>query len=102
MSELPEAYQNVQKQYPQLMKHYEALGQAAATSGPLDAKSVALVKLAMCLAADLEGGAHSAVRKALEAGCTADELRHVAVLGVTTLGFPAAARARAWVEDLLT
>ena len=101
MSELPEAYQHVQKQYPELMKHYEALGETAAKGGPLDAKTVALVKVAMCVAAGLEGGAHSAVRKALDAGCSPDELRHVAIVAVTTLGFPSMACARAWIEDLL-
>ncbi|MCK4341562.1 MAG: carboxymuconolactone decarboxylase family protein [Phycisphaerae bacterium] len=101
MAELPELYQRVKEQYPELMKHYEALGEAAAKAGPLDAKTVALVKLGMCLGAHLEGGAHASVRKALDAGCSPDELRHLAVLAVTTLGFPSMARARAWIEDLL-
>lgn len=102
MSELPETYQRVQKQYPEVMKHYEALGETAGKAGPLDAKTIALVKLAMCFGAGLEGGAHSAVRKGLNAGCSPDELRHAAILAVTTLGFPSMARARAWVEDVLS
>ena len=56
----------------------------------------------MCFGAGLEGGAHSAVRKGLNAGCSPDELRHAAILAVTTLGFPSMARARAWVEDVLS
>jgi 4-carboxymuconolactone decarboxylase len=102
MSELPESYQNVKEQRPELMKHYEALGEAAREAGPLDAKAATLVKLGMSIGAGLEGGAHAGVRKALDAGCTPDELRHVALLSVTTLGFPAMARARAWVEDILS
>ena len=101
MSQLPESYKTVRSRYPDLMAHYEALGEAAKSAGPLDVKTSALVKLAMCLGAGLEGGTHASVRKALDAGCTPDELRHVAVLSVTTLGFPTMARARAWVEDLL-
>ena len=101
MSELPETYQNVKQQRPELMKHYEALGEAAKAAGPLDAKAVALVKLGMSIGAGSEGGTHAGARKALEAGCTPDELRHAAVLAVTTLGFPSMARARAWVEDIL-
>jgi 4-carboxymuconolactone decarboxylase len=102
MSDLPETYQRVTEQYPELMKHYEALGQASRRAGPLSAETVELVKLGMCIGAGLEGGAHASVRKALDAGCTPEELRHVALLAVTTLGFPSMARARAWVEDVLS
>jgi alkylhydroperoxidase/carboxymuconolactone decarboxylase family protein YurZ len=83
------------------MKHYEALGEATQNAGPLDPKTTNLVRLGMCFGAGLEGGAHSAVRKALDAGCTPDELRHAAVLALTTLGMASMARARAWVEDIL-
>jgi 4-carboxymuconolactone decarboxylase len=102
MSELPDNYQSTKQQHPELMKHYEALGAAANAAGPLDPKTSALVKLGMCIGAGLEGGGHASVRKALDAGCTADEVRHVAILAVTTLGFPTMARARSWVEDLLS
>lgn len=101
MSELPELYRSLKQQQPELMKRFESLGEAAKEAGPLDARSAALVKLALSIGAGLEGGTHSAVRKALSDGCTPDELRHVALLAVTTLGFPSMARARAWVEDLL-
>jgi 4-carboxymuconolactone decarboxylase len=102
MSELPESYQHVKQQRPELMKHYEALGEAARNAGPLDAKGAALVKLGMSIGAGQEGGTHAGVRKALEAGCTPDELRHAVILAVTTLGFPAMSRARTWVEDVLS
>jgi 4-carboxymuconolactone decarboxylase len=102
MSELPESYRRVKERYPELMKHYEALGEASRRAGPLNAQVVELIKLGMCIGAGLEGGAHASVRKALDAGCTPDELRHTAVLAMTTLGFPSMARARTWVEDVLS
>jgi alkylhydroperoxidase/carboxymuconolactone decarboxylase family protein YurZ len=37
----------------------------------------------------------------MEAGCTREELLHVALLGTTTMGFPAMMRARSWVLDVL-
>ena len=70
-------------------------------AGPLDAKSVALVKLALALGSELEGGTHSAVRKALDAGCTREELLHVSLLATTTMGFPAMMRGRSWVLDVV-
>ena len=102
MSDRPEFYERLKREQPALMGAYEKLGAAAKQAGPLDLKTAALVKLALSLAAELEGGSHSAVRKALAAGCAPDELRHVALLAVTTLGFPAMMRARAWVEDVLS
>jgi alkylhydroperoxidase/carboxymuconolactone decarboxylase family protein YurZ len=44
---------------------------------------------------------HSHGRRALESGATPDELRHVAVLAITTLGFPSAMAIRAAIEDVL-
>ena len=101
MTKPPEHYEKMKQQHPELMKQYEALGEAVRGAGPLDAKTVSLVRLATSLTSGLEGATHSAVRKALQAGCTPDETRHVAVLAVTTIGFPAMMRARAWVEDVL-
>lgn len=98
---LPAAYQRVAKEHPAVIQSYEALADSIRAAGPLDAKTAALVKLATALAAGLEGGAHSAVRKAAEAGCTREECLHVALLGLTTLGFPAMMRGRSWVLDVL-
>ncbi len=101
MSQPPDYYQQTKQRYPDLFARYEALGDAAKSAGPLDAKTAALAKLAMSLGAGLEGASHGNARKALSAGCQPDELRHVAILSVTTLGFPAMMRARTWVEDVL-
>jgi len=98
---IPKRYQQMHADYPEFMQAYESLGQAAAQAGPLSAREIALVKLAISLGAGLEGAAHSHCRKALEAGCTPEELRHVALLSAPTIGFPTMMRARSWVEDVL-
>jgi alkylhydroperoxidase/carboxymuconolactone decarboxylase family protein YurZ len=97
----PHAYRRLADEHPEVIKSYEALADAVRSAGPLEGKPLALVKLALALGSGLEGGAHSAVRKALEAGCTREELLHVALLGTTTMGFPAMMRARSWVLDVL-
>lgn len=43
----------------------------------------------------------SNARKALDAGVTPDELRHAAVLAITTRGFPAAVAALGWIDETL-
>ena len=83
------------------MNAFEILGEAAKSAGPLNSKTAALVKLGLSLGSGLEGSTHSSTRKALAAGGTPAEVRHAALLGTTTLGFPAMMRGRSWVEDVL-
>jgi 4-carboxymuconolactone decarboxylase len=69
--------------------------------GPLDKKTRELVKLGIAIGNRHEGGTHSHTRRALDAGATPDEVRHVALMALTTIGFPAAMAALTWVEDIL-
>ena len=78
---------------------FNALADKCHNAGPLDEKTRRLVKVALSVGAGLEGGTHSAVRNARHAGITDEELAHVCVLAITTLGFPAAMRALTWVSD---
>jgi alkylhydroperoxidase/carboxymuconolactone decarboxylase family protein YurZ len=89
----------IRKSHPQVWSHFTALGKACHEAGPLDEKTRRLVKLALALAAETEGGTHSAVRHCVEAGITVAEMEHVAILSITTLGFPAAGRALSWIHD---
>lgn len=98
---IPKRYQQMHADYPDLMRAYESLGEATREAGPLSPREVALVKLAISLGAGLEGAAHSHCRKALEADCTADDLRHVAILAAPTIGFPTMMRGKSWVEDVI-
>lgn len=101
MKSLPKRYISFQRQYPDIAKAYEQLGAACHGTGPLDAKTRALVKVALSIGAKLEGGAHSHVRKALEASVGEDELRHVALLAIPTIGFPSAMAAMSWIDDVI-
>jgi alkylhydroperoxidase/carboxymuconolactone decarboxylase family protein YurZ len=87
------------RSHPEVWQRFTALADACHAAGPLDDKTRRLVKLALAVAAGTEGGTHSAVRHAAEAGITMAEMEHVAILGITTLGFPAAGRAIAWIHD---
>ncbi len=69
---------------------FNDLGERCHEAGPLDEKSRRLVKLALSIGAGLEGATHSAVRNARKAGVTPEEIDHVAVLAISTLGLPAA------------
>lgn len=99
---LPDHYRRFLDAYPDVARAYAALGEAAHQAGPLNDRERRLVKLALAVGAQTEGGVHSQVRKAQAAGLTPDELRQVALLAITTLGFPAAMAALSWVEDQLS
>jgi 4-carboxymuconolactone decarboxylase len=97
---IPARYRQFEKSYPTVMQVIEALGEVTQSAGPLDSKTRALVKLAIAIGALREGAVHSHTRRALEAGSTHEELRHVGVLAITTIGFPSTMAAMSWVEDI--
>src|SRR5882724_1203336 len=101
MPKVPGWYQEQRRKYPKMFKAYEELGEACQGAGPLDEKTRALVKLALAVGAGLEGGVHSHTRRSMDAGASAEECRHVVVLGTTTIGFPAMMAALSWVEDVV-
>ncbi len=88
------------KQFPEVWDAYESLGKACAESGPIDARTRRLIKLALSIGARSEGAVHSHARQAVEEGMTAEELRQIAALAITTLGFPAAMAGLSWINDV--
>ena len=101
MAKLPKRFTDFVATYPAVGAAYGELGKAVSGAGPLDAKTQCLIKVGLSIASGHEGGTHSNTRKALEAGATPDEVRHAAMVGLTTIGFPAMMRGLAWVEDVL-
>ena len=90
------------QRYPEVWHAFNALAAACHDhGGPLDEKSRRVAKLGIAIGMRHEGAMHSAVRQALDAGMTADEIRHVAMLAVTTIGWPAAHAALTWIEDVV-
>ena len=98
---IPKPYRKMHEDHPEMMRAYESFGEATKLAGPLSSREIALVKVAISIGAGLEGAAHSHCRKALEAGCTPGELRHVALVSAPTIGFPTMMRAKSWVEDVI-
>ena len=98
---LPGRFIKFQKNFPEVYKAYDALGAATASAGPLDGKTRALVKLAIAIGGQMEGAVHSHTRRAVEATCTPEEIRHTVLLATTTLGFPTMMKTLSWVEDII-
>jgi alkylhydroperoxidase/carboxymuconolactone decarboxylase family protein YurZ len=99
---IPDPIKRFQKNYPQVWDAFTALGSACHDAeGPLDEKARRLVKVALAIGARHEGAVHSATRRTKESGVSAEEIRQVAVLAITTIGWPASLAAMTWIDDEL-
>ena len=98
---LPSRYLQFQREFPAAFKAYQELGDAVSKAGPLDPKTSQLVRLGVVVGARHEGAVHSHTRKALEIGCTPEEIRHAVLLSVTSIGFPNMMAAMSWVDDVI-
>ena len=97
--QLPPIVEKFAREHQQVWEAYNQLGDAAAEAGPLDAKTQRLVKLAIAVGGRLEGAVHSHVRRGLRAGLTTQELEQVALLAITTIGWPSAFAALSWIQE---
>lgn len=96
----PETYQAFVKRYPKIGQAWESIN-AAGKEGPLDPKTVRLLKLAVAIGALREGAVHANTRKSLAAGISRAEIEQVIALAAGTIGLPAAVAAFSWIRDHL-
>lgn len=99
--QLPKQFEQFKEHHADLFAAYENLGRQCVKAGKLDAKTQRLVKLALAIAIGSQGAVHSHVRQALAEGVPKDELRHVALLAIPTIGFPRSMAAMSWINDIL-
>jgi 4-carboxymuconolactone decarboxylase len=98
---LPEVYKGFKKHFPKIARDYDKLAISCNEGGPLDEKTREMVKLGIAIGLSSEGAIKSHTRRALAAGVTAGEVRHAALLSLTTAGFPALIAAMKWVDEVL-
>ncbi len=96
----PKTFVSFTRRYPKIGEAWKLLGEAG-NAGTLDAKTTRLVKLGVHIATRSEGGTHSAVRKALLAGATPEEIYQVVALAAGAMGLPSVVAAYTWVEEEL-
>jgi 4-carboxymuconolactone decarboxylase len=99
---LPEVYQHFERRYPAVKEAFDALGTAEHEAGPLAERERRLIKLAIAVGAQSEGGVRSHVRKLLGVGVSEEEIVHTIVLAITTIGFPATNAALSWAEEVFS
>ncbi len=101
MAKLPGRYQQFRDEFPQISRAYDEASRLTSEAGPLDEKTVQLVKLGMAIALGQEGAVQSHARRALDAGATREELRHIGLLALTTAGFPRMMAGLSWIDDVV-
>jgi alkylhydroperoxidase/carboxymuconolactone decarboxylase family protein YurZ len=98
---IPGAYRHLKNQHADYIDAVEALGAAVRRAGPLDEKVTQLVQLGAAAAIRSEGAVHSHVRRALELGVPAIEIRHALISVTSTIGFPTVRAALSWADDVI-
>ena len=100
---VPRQFAHVRDQFPEVWDAFTSLAETCHDQGgPLDERSRKLAKLAIAIGHRHEGAVHSAVRQAVAAGLSREELLHVAILSITTVGWPSARAALSWIEDVVS
>jgi 4-carboxymuconolactone decarboxylase len=95
----PRSWRRFGDQYPAVVAAYDALSEVCREAGPLDAATVALVKLAVSVGRGGQRTVHAHAKKALRRGADPDALRQVALISLPTIGLPAALVALRWIDE---
>lgn len=96
----PATYKAFVERHPKLGQAWDLVGEAG-QQGPLDARTIRLVKLAVAFGALRQGAVHAGVRKALAEGVSPAEIEQAVALAAGTVGFPATVAIFSWVRDVL-
>lgn len=101
MSYLPEVFRRFGTEYPDVTRAYEELAAQLHASGPLTDRERRLAKLGIAVGRESEGAVRSHARKAVAEGIEPAAILQVAVLGITTAGYPAAIASFQWIGEVL-
>jgi 4-carboxymuconolactone decarboxylase len=97
----PKAYDDFIARFPKLGEAWSTLNEAGQV-GPLDERTVRLVKLGIAIGALREGAIRSGVRKALALGVPTEAIEQVIALAAGTLGLPSTVAVYTWTRELLS
>ncbi len=98
---MPELLDNFKKEFPDAWQAYEKLKDACDQGGPLDHKTVELLKIGISTAMKHEGGVIAHISQAQKAGATKEEIYQAILIATGLAGFPAVLAAFAGARDRL-
>lgn len=97
----PRYYEEFKQRFPRSAASFDQMARDCSEEGPLDKKTQLLVKLGIAIGIGSEGDVQNLTGQALEAGISPVDLRHAALLSMTTAGFPMMIAATQWVEEII-
>ena len=101
MEDFHEIFTKFKKEFPDIHAHHEALGKEIhEKSGPLDAKSRWLIKIAISAACNHKRALATHIKKAKAAGVVDEEIKHALLLIIPTAGFPTFMKAYSVLESM--
>lgn len=98
-SDVPRTFTRFTERFPDIAMGHEAIGKAGDAAGPLDRKTVELIKLGICIGAGLESASKSHVRRALQHGASREEVEQAVVLAVNPVGFSRTVMGWQWATE---
>lgn len=98
-SKVPATFKEFIARYPELGRAHESVATAVERAGPLDPKTLSLVKIGICIGAGLESAMRSHVRRAMQHGATTQEIEQAILLAMNTVGFPRTVAAWSWANE---
>ncbi len=101
MPKPPKFYEQFAKKYPTVAGKYEELGDAVHGLGALNDRDRALIKLAISGSHLYSSAFKAHIRKALASGVSREEIEHVVLLFLPTVGFPTMMAAMGILEEQL-
>lgn len=96
---LPGTYKQFVTRFPDIGRAHDLSQKAAEEAGPLDAKTLFLIKMGIAIGAGLESGVKAHVRRAMQAGATEQEVEQAIVTAMNTVGFPRTVAAWSWAQE---
>lgn len=95
-TKLPQTFKAFIEKFPELGAAHESVARAVDDAGPLDRKTCELIKMGICIGANLESAFRSHVRRALQHGASVREIEQTVLLAMNTTGFPRTVAAWQW------
>lgn len=96
---VPATFKQFISKYPALGQAHEEVARAVQNAGPLDPKTLALIKIGICIGAGLDSALRSHVRRAVQHGATPAEVEQAILLAMNTVGFPRTVAAWSWARE---
>lgn len=89
MNDVHQIFTRFKEEFPEVYEKHEALGKVIhEKSGPLPPQTRWLIKIAVSAACDHQRALETHIHKALAAGISKEEIKHVLLLLMSTSGFP--------------